>query len=859
MSFKIFKLNMIPDLTLNKYQSLSENGVEGVLKKNIVFLRQFHRITLMDNISMHLLFHFAPKSPSGKKLGIYLIFGAKANGQRNPFEKLIKAIKASPLSEFYHFEKIMPENWMTKQHFTALSILEKQERFLTVLNSEKTDDSFYTVPKWNLADNPRLYNLMKMMEAFQEECIYRVDLYPQDIADELHRNFETPLSYLRNLSSQNKGLSQLSKEQSGSRDPNADEALRQYEDWLKAIDESLIFYGRICTMTNARETAQILLDAAVAESIQNGNVQIKNASTSEFSAFELMDDHPRELINKKAPTTLNMWPVTYTLEEAASFFSLPALYDGENVEIPKETAAAYKDNGMFLGKDIHGYDINIPINMFKKHMFVCGVPGAGKTNTMLHLADRLWHNTRRSETGEIIPDPIPFLVLEPAKREYRELALFDIPELIIFSPSANSKFPLCLNPFEFPINMSVSEHINRLCQVFEGAFPMEPPSPFILERSIETIYKKRGWSMSDFNTGTKAYPTMRELYDQFKIELESTNYNGEIQGNIQSVLEMRIGSLLRREMADIFGAHESTFKPEEWLKRPVIMELEALGEGPANFITLLLCTLIREALKVDPMADKEKTVRHVIFIEEAHNLIAADTNENNGASNPKIAATKYIVKMLAEVRALREGIIIADQLPTAMAPEVIKNTNIKLVHRLTSGDDRGQIGETMSATALQVENMATFIPGQALVTYEGLLRPFQMNVHLVEAHGVDTPSDDELYNLMKQKKGYRKLLSEIALKTKTEYKKEIQQLINMEIGYINSIENTVNLSDEAQINFNLQCRINLQDLITRKNVLAQKVKIHLKSEFIDDETIEKLIRTIQEVGHQMEERLEKMS
>ena len=38
--------------------------------------------------------------------------------------------------------------------------------------------------------------------------------------------------------------------------------------------------------------------------------------------------------------------------------------------------------------------------------------------------------------------------------------------------------------------------------------------------------------------------------------------------------------------------------------------------------------------------------------------------------------------MLAEVRALREGIIIADQLPTAMAPEVIKNTNIKLIHRL---------------------------------------------------------------------------------------------------------------------------------------------------------------------------------
>ncbi len=112
--------------------------------------------------------------------------------------------------------------------------------------------------------------------------------------------------------------------------------------------------------------------------------------------------------------------------------------------------------------------------------------------------------------------------------------------------------------------------------------------------------------------------------------------------------------------------------PEEWLTKPIIIELESLGEGPANFVTLLLCTLIRETLKADPLKEKEKKIRHVIFIEEAHNLIAQKAQVDAEDSNPKIAATAFIVKMLAEVRALREGIIIADQLPTAMAPEVIK-------------------------------------------------------------------------------------------------------------------------------------------------------------------------------------------
>ena len=133
---------------------------------------------------------------------------------------------------------------------------------------------------------------------------------------------------------------------------------------------------------------------------------------------------------------------------------------------------------------------------------------------------------------------------------------------------------------------------------------------------------------------------MSELYTQFERELLQTNYDGEIQGNIRSVLEMRIGSLLRREMREIFDVSKSSLPPEEWIKKPVILELEALGEGASNFVTLMLCTLIRETLKVNPMGEKEKSIRHVIFIEEAHNLIAQESQaKDDMASNPKIAAT----------------------------------------------------------------------------------------------------------------------------------------------------------------------------------------------------------------------------
>lgn len=303
--------------------------------------------------------------------------------------------------------------------------------------------------------------------------------------------------------------------------------------------------------------------------------------------------------------------------------------------------------------------------------------------------------------------------------------------------------------------------------------------------------------------GEKEYPTMSELYDRFQKELSQTTYDSEIQGNIQSVLEMRIGSLLRREMKDIFDVKHSTFSPEEWLKHPVIVELESLGEGPANFVTLLLCTLIRETLKASPRADEEKVVRHIIFIEEAHNLIAPEAQVASGQdSNPKIAATAYIVKMLAEVRALREGIIIADQLPTAMAPEVIKNTNIKLIHRLTSIDDRQLIGSTMSASGIQLEHVAVYRPGEALMSYEGLQRPFELRIQEQKGHGSETPNDDELYDIMLHKPAFFQLaqkeenlkLETLKENVKSLKKKEVEALCALS-EYDSSVHTSTQITD----------------------------------------------------------------
>lgn len=853
MKLLLYKIKSIPDLTLSKYQVFAESGIDGMLEAQLQFIRQLYRVSLFGNIHIHLIYDYNPYRKLGNKLNIYIMFSG--NQQENLYyEKFKKIVEASNISEYFQLCEIT-KDFNIDFKYSYMSVLRKKERCLqTVINDNM--QYFYLVPNWEMNDNARLYNLFKLMESFDVQCCYRVDLYTEkDFEEQIHKNFERPLTYLRNISNREQGISEYSKIPKNQRDPNVDETLHQYEEWLKLIDNSSVFRCRICTFSNDEQICKLLLNSVISESIKSGNANIF-IKDGNFTAFDLLDNVPTGYHIENAPKSMHKWATTFTAEQIATFARLPVLYDGENIELPKETAAVQECEGIIIGKDKNDYDVVIPPKLLPKHMFVCGVPGSGKTNTMLHLANSLW-NHQVEENGEIHRLHIPFLVLEPAKKEYRELALFDIPELLIFSPSACTNFPIKINPFEFPRGLTLSEHINNLCRVFEGAFPIAPPAPYILDHAIQAIYEKHGWNVKDVNTGVKSYPLMSELYTQFEQELLNTNYDSEIQGNIRSVLEMRIGSLLRREMKEIFDVSKSTLTPEEWLTKPIIVELESLGEGTANFVTLLLCTLIRETLKANPLTDKKKPVRHVIFIEEAHNLIAPESQVKDGQdSNPKIAATAFIVKMLAEVRALREGIIIADQLPTAMAPEVIKNTNIKLVHRLTSQDDRELVGSTMSASPLQIENMTTYISGQALFTYEKLLRPFEIRVNLVEEHGEQTPNDNELYRLMLEKPIFYELHKKENQERWNHIKEQCKKLLNIEKNLVHNLLNFDFIEMEyKEFEMKIESFSKILDLI---NVIKRMYKfecISISDKFIPKKNKDEMIEIISNIGMRYEEKI----
>lgn len=753
MAYLCYKLKELPDLTLNKYASLEGRGVDGVLEKHIAFLRLLNRKGIVSDVSFHLFYlYYVPedkaKDTPGHRLHIFLMI----NGSPELLEGIPAMIKASPLSDFFKFEEIKNDTSGDSLStisdilscdvsevpiFNTCAILTKTETLLPTGSGEGQE--YYMLRDWEMNEDGRLYNMCNIMEMVNHTTLYRVDLYPVEKSVSLREALRKPMNILR--------MRQDERGTGSRKDYDGKDVLDSYEDLIEKYDSSPHFIANIMVLANGKEDAVSILDAAGSESLIKGKYNVATFA-SNFEPTCFLNDNFDELRNMRESMivkkgkkgliicredtvniNLNYLPVLFSLEEIAPFFRLPALYDGEVIQLAKETAPieVEKEGSLYLGKDNNGYDVYFPLKLLPKHAFVSGVPGSGKTNTMHHITSSLWKDHR-----------IPFLVLEPAKQEYRALANDpDMKEMYLFSPNADMSFPLHINPFEMPKGTLVAEHIRRLCSVFEGAFPLDPPMPFLLDTAIEAVYRELGWIPEHVYTGDekkedsdekRTLPTMSMLYRRLEQELKSTQYSDEVRGNLESALKVRIGSLLRREMGDVFDVPESTFTPEKWLEVPAVIELESMGTGPANFLTLMLCSLIRETLKVNPNFDGD--VRHVIFIEEAHNLIGPESEEQTGAdADPKQAATAFVVKMLAEVRALKEGIVIADQLPTVMAQEVLKNTGLKIGLRITSADDRSLLGSTMAASGMQLEQMSTFAVGEALLFYEKLKRPFIMRIH----------------------------------------------------------------------------------------------------------------------------------
>lgn len=438
-----------------------------------------------------------------------------------------------------------------------------------------------------------------------------------------------------------------------------------------------------------------------------------------------------------------------TTAQVAAYIHLPELESpGFSVnQAPRfDTVTAGRGadrKGVTVGRVLHagretGTDYQVSFRSLTRHVFVAGLTGAGKTNTIFSLL------------SEADTAGVPFLVIEPAKTEYRALIEHGGlgKRVRVFTAGDATVAPLLLNPFEVPPGISVSEHLDLLRAAFSASFGMWTPLPQILERCMHAVYADRGWDLrtnDNVRLGpgddiADAYPTLADLVAKTVEIVPTLGYEEKVTGDLRAALVTRLESLQAGGKGAMLDTARS-FPVADLLSAPTVIELEAMGdEGDKAFFTALLLIRLAEHRRATGQTD---SLVHLLVIEEAHRLLGnVATSTGEETANPHGQAVETFTNLLSEIRAYGQGVIIADQVPVRLAPDVIKNTDLKIAHRIVSADDREALGGAMAMDPAQARALTTLAVGEAAVFSTGDDAPLLVRIPLAKDPLRPTPPAD---------------------------------------------------------------------------------------------------------------------
>jgi len=267
-----------------------------------------------------------------------------------------------------------------------------------------------------------------------------------------------------------------------------------------------------------------------------------------------------------------------------------------------------------------------------------------------------------------------------------------------------------------------------------------PPMPFVLEHCLINVYEKNGWNLAMNTRGTT--PTLGDLYREIDVVVKGLGYHTEITMNVRAALKTRIRSLLLGGKGKMLNC-EKSIPIEEILEKPTVLELKGIGDDEEK--AFLMGILLGKIYEYREAQGNVPHLQHVTLIEEAHRLLSnikmGSAEESNQA---KAKAVETLCNILTEVRAYGEGILIADQVPTKLAPDAVKNTNLKIVHRIIAGDDREVIAQSMGLSDLQKDYLINLSVGRSVVFLEKLDEPFLLQIRAFPDGGTGGKTTDSI-------------------------------------------------------------------------------------------------------------------
>lgn len=402
----------------------------------------------------------------------------------------------------------------------------------------------------------------------------------------------------------------------------------------------------------------------------------------------------------------------------ATVSGLPVI---EHAEFAKEVVAyrlfdrdrvVRPEDRMMLGKvfdlgQITSKVVELENKSLNMHTFITGSTGSGKSNTVYQMLNELYQ------------DKIPFLVIEPAKGEYKDV-FGHFKDVNVYSTNPKIAELIHLNPFMFPDSIHVLEHVDGLVEIFNVCWPMYDAMSAFLKDAILRSYETLGWDLgaSAFEGEEIRYPDFEILMEQLSELIDQSDYDAEVKSNYRGALITRIRSLTVGLNKMIFSEKQTAY--EKLFDQNCVLDISRVKSSETKALLMGLMVYILNEYRVDRKTQSNRGLNHVTVLEEAHHLL----KNTSGTESDLIGkSVEMLTQTIAEIRTYGEGFIIVDQSPSSVDISAIKNTNTKIVLRTPEANDREAVGRSMGLTPDQVNEIAKLPSGVAAVYQNDWVNP----------------------------------------------------------------------------------------------------------------------------------------
>lgn len=363
-----------------------------------------------------------------------------------------------------------------------------------------------------------------------------------------------------------------------------------------------------------------------------------------------------------------------------------------------------------------GTEVELDCDSLTMHTFITGSTGAGKSNTVYEILNQLRELYK-----------IPFLVVEPAKGEYKNV-FGQFKDVAVYGTNPKVAELLKINPFRFPKGIHVLEHLDRLVEIFNVCWPMYAAMPAILKEAMEKAYVAAGWDMGlSENSKGERYPNFADLLEQIENVINDSKYSADSKGDYSGALLTRVRSLTNGLNGQIFCADD--LNDAELFDKNVIVDLSRVGSTETKSLIMGLLVMKLNEYRMDS-GKMNSPLAHVTVLEEAHNLLKrTSTEQSSEGANLLGKSVELLANSIAEMRTYGEGFIIADQSPGLLDMSVLRNTNTKMILRLPEKTDRELVGYAAGLDKEQIEELAKLKRGVAAVYQNDWVEPVLVQVN----------------------------------------------------------------------------------------------------------------------------------